>query len=61
MKLNLKRKKYPFSTHCIENLEDSINTYDEILDHNTLRFLKNNGVCRLMYIARFFINHFLLN
>ena len=23
MKLNLKRKSYPFSTYCIENLEDS--------------------------------------
>ena len=55
MKLNLKRKKYPFSTHCIENLEDSIKTYDEILDHNTLLFLKNNGVCMHMYIARFFL------
>jgi hypothetical protein len=32
MKMNLKRKKYPFSTYCIENLEDSKKTYDEILE-----------------------------
>ncbi len=32
LKLNLKRKKYPFSTYCIKNLEDSKKTYDEILE-----------------------------
>jgi hypothetical protein len=31
MKLNLKQKKYPFSTFCIENLEDSKKTYDFVL------------------------------
>ncbi len=30
MKLNLKRKKYTFSEYCIDNLEDSIKTYDKI-------------------------------
>ena len=54
MKLNLKRKSYPFSTYCIENLEDSIKTYDEILEENTLLFYKDTGVCVLYYITRFF-------
>ena len=29
MKLNLKRKKYTFSTYCIYNLEECIKIYDE--------------------------------
>ncbi len=36
MKLNLKRKKYTFSTYCIKNLEDSKNKYDEILGYEPL-------------------------
>jgi hypothetical protein len=36
MKMNLKRKKYTFSTYCIKNLEDSKKTYDEILEKETL-------------------------
>ncbi len=54
MKLNLKRKKYSFSTHCIENLEDSIKTYDEILEKNTLDFNKDTGVYCMYYITKFF-------
>jgi hypothetical protein len=38
MKLNLKQKKYPFSTFCIENLEDSKKTYDKILEQNSLLY-----------------------
>ena len=30
MNLNLKRKKYIFSTYCIGNLEESKKIYDEI-------------------------------
>ena len=54
MKLNLKRKKYTFSTYCTENLEDSIKTYNAILENNTLLFYKDTGVCVLYYITRFF-------
>ena len=55
MKLNLKRKKYPFSTYCIENLEDSVKTYDEILEKNTLRFnIGDDNVWCDNYITRFF-------
>ncbi len=53
MKLNLKRKMYPFSTYCIENLEDSKKTYDEILDRNSL--LSNiDGKPYTYNITRFF-------
>ena len=55
--LNLKRKKYPFSIYCIENLDDSIKTYDEILEKNTLDFYKDNepnGVYCMDYIRFFF-------
>ena len=53
MKLNLKRKKYTFSEYCIDNLEDSIKTYDKILEKNTLYFKYNDHYC-LDYICRFF-------
>ena len=58
MKLNLKRKKYTFSTYCIENLEDSIKIYDEVLENNTLLFnigpiIGNVIECEL-FITRFF-------
>jgi hypothetical protein len=52
--LNLKRKKYPFSTYCIENLDDSIKTYDEILEKNTLDFYKDYRVYCMDYIRIFF-------
>ena len=55
MKLNLKRKKYTFSSYCIENLEDSIKTYDEILEKNTLDFdLKDTGVYCENRMIKFF-------
>ena len=54
MKLNLQRNKYPFSTYCIENLEDSIKTYDEILEKNTLDFYKDYRVYCMNYIRNFF-------
>ena len=38
MNMNLKRKKYTFSTYCIGNLEDSKKTYDEILEYKILYF-----------------------
>ena len=38
MKLNLKQKKYPFSTFCIENYEDSKTTYDKILEQKSLLY-----------------------
>ena len=47
MKLNLKRKKYTFSTYCIGNLEESIKIYDEILEKNQLYF---NTVCNVCII-----------
>ena len=47
MKLNLKRKKYTFSTFCIENLEECKKIYDKILKKNTLDFKK---VCLLCII-----------
>ncbi len=54
MKLNLKRKKYTFSKYCIENLEDSKKTYDEILEQNTLYFyLRDNNTLCMQYIHRF--------
>ncbi len=40
MKLNLKRKTYTFSKYCIDNLQDSKKTYDEILEKNTLYLFK---------------------
>ena len=58
MKLNLKRKKYTFSTYCIKNLEDSKKTYDEILEKETLfyfneRYGRNyNNLC-LYYVTKF--------
>jgi hypothetical protein len=55
--LNLKRKKYPFSTYCNENLDDSIKTYDEILEKNTLDFYidnEPNGVYCMHSIIKFF-------
>ena len=45
MKLNLKRKKYTFSTYCIGNLEESIKIYDEILEKNTLNVKKLCFLC----------------
>ena len=51
MKLNLKRKKYTFSSHCIE---DSIKIYDEILEKNTLLFNIGNGIWCELYITKFF-------
>jgi hypothetical protein len=54
IKLNLKRKKYTFSTYCIENLEDSIKSYDENLEKHTLDFNKDNGVYCMDYIRIFF-------
>ena len=47
MKLNLKRKKYTFSTFCIENLEVCKKIYDKILKKHTLNFRK---VCLLCMI-----------
>ena len=58
MKLNLKRKKYTFSTYCIENLEDSIKIYDEVLENNTLLFnigpIRGNVIECELFITRFF-------
>ena len=54
MKLNLKRKKYTFSTYCIENLEDSMKIYDEILEKNTLDFDIYYRVYCMNYIRIFF-------
>ena len=53
MKLNLKRKIYPFSTYCIENLEDSKKTYDEILEQNSLLYYID-GKPYIYNITRFF-------
>ena len=36
IKMNLKQKKYTFSTYCIGNLEESIKIYDEILEKTHL-------------------------
>ena len=58
MKLNLKRKKYTFSTYCIKNLEDSKKTYDEILEQKTLFYFNKrygrdySNLC-LYYISKF--------
>ena len=58
MKMNLKRKKYTFSTYCIKNLEDSKKTYDEILEKETLFYFNKrygrdyNNLC-LEYVAKF--------
>ena len=54
MKLNLKRKIYPVSTYCIENLEDSKKTYDEILEQNSLLYYID-GKPYIYNINRFFI------
>ena len=53
IKLNLKQKKYPFSTYYIENLEDSIKTYDEILEKNSLLYYKD-GKPYTYNVTRFF-------
>ena len=45
MKLNLKQKKYTFSTYCIYNLEECIKIYDEILKKNTLNVKKLCFLC----------------
>ena len=56
--MNLKRKKYTFSTYCIKNLEDSKKTYDEILEKETLFYFNErygrdyNNLC-LHYVAKF--------
>ena len=47
MKLNLKRKKYTFSTFCIENVEECKKIYDKILIKKTLDF---KNVCLLCMI-----------
>jgi hypothetical protein len=47
MKLNLKQKKYTFSTYCIYNLEECIKIYDEILEKNTLNVKKLCFLCIL--------------
>ena len=36
IKMNLKRKKYTFSTYCIYNVEECKKIYDVILEKNTL-------------------------
>ena len=53
MKLNLKRKSYPFSTYCIENLEDSKKIYYEILEQNSLLYYID-GKPYIYNINRFF-------
>ena len=53
MKLNLKQKIYPFSTFCIENLEDSKTTYDKILEQNSLLYYID-GKPYMSNINRFF-------
>ena len=45
IKMNLKRKQYTFSTFCIENLEESIKIYDEILEKKTLHVKKISLLC----------------
>ena len=45
MKLNLKQKKYTFSTYCIYNLEECKNIYDKILEKNTLNVKKLCFLC----------------
>ena len=45
MKLNLKQKKYTFSTYCIYNLEESKKIYDKILEKNTLNVKKLCFLC----------------
>ena len=47
MKLNLKQKKYTFSSYCMGNLEESKKIYDEILEKKTLNF---NKVCKVCII-----------
>ena len=47
MKLNLKQKKYTFSTYCIYNLEECIKIYDEILEKNRLNVKKLCFLCIL--------------
>ncbi len=53
MKLNLKQKKYPFSTFCIENYEDSKTTYDKILEQKSLLYYIN-GKPYISNIKKFF-------
>ena len=53
MKLNTKQKKYPFSTFCIEKLEDSKKTYDKILEQNSLLYYID-GKPYISNINRFF-------
>jgi hypothetical protein len=53
MKLNLKQKKYPFSTFCIENYENSKTTYDKILEQNSLLYYID-GKPYISNIKRFF-------
>ena len=53
MKLNLKQKKYPFSTFCIKNYEDSKTTYDKILEQNSLLYYID-GKPYISNIKRFF-------
>ena len=53
MKLNLKQKKYPFSTFCIENYEDSKTTYDKILEQKSLLYYID-GKPYISNIKRFF-------
>ena len=45
MKLNLKQKKYTFSSYCMGNLEESKKIYDEILEKKTLNFNKVCNIC----------------
>jgi hypothetical protein len=58
IKLNLKRKKYPFSTHCIENLEESIKTYDESLEKTHLILIKILVCIVCLILLNFSDNHF---
>jgi hypothetical protein len=53
MKLNLKQKKYPFSTFCIKNYEDSKTTYDKILEQKSLLYYID-GKPYISNIKRFF-------
>jgi hypothetical protein len=53
MNLNLKRKKYNFSTYCIENVEESKITYDEILENNSLIYYDNTDKVCVHSIGKF--------
>ena len=50
MKLNLKRKKYTFSTFCIE---ESIKIYNEILEKNSLIYYDDTGKLCMHSIGKF--------